>query len=88
MTHLWVDPVNGLDTRSGASRVSALRSLAAAWRLVPQGLFTTTGYHIHITAGTVSSAPVYWEARHATHRFPLIIEAADGPGTAQVRGRL
>jgi len=84
LTDLWVDPISGNDARSGSTRSTALRSLSAAWRKIPPGRLTATGYHIRVTPGTVIHAPVYWEARHASRRFPIIIEAQDGPGTTKV----
>ncbi len=34
VSDLWVDPVNGLDSNSGAARVTALRTLNAAWNRI------------------------------------------------------
>ena len=84
LTDLWVDPIHGDDTQAGTTRSTALKSLSAAWQKIPPGLLSTTGYHIRVTSGTVQNAPVYWEARHASRIFPIIIEAQDGPGTTKV----
>ncbi|MSO94281.1 MAG: right-handed parallel beta-helix repeat-containing protein [Thermoleophilia bacterium] len=81
---IWVDPRSGNDGRSGRTRRQALRTLAAAWLRIPRGrVLTGTGYRIRITPGTLGAAgvPNYFESRHGTYRFPILIEAADGPGT-------
>jgi hypothetical protein len=60
---LWVDPVRGSDSNSGASRTKALRTLAAAWARVPQRRALTRGFRIHITPGRVTqdmSACWWW----------------------------
>ncbi|MBI5814274.1 MAG: right-handed parallel beta-helix repeat-containing protein [Nitrospinae bacterium] len=80
VTEIWVDPVNGSDTASGASRASALRTLSAAWDMVPSGQTLSTGYHIKLAAGTFTQemAPNYWESRWGTFTAPVIIESVDG----------
>lgn len=87
---LWVDPVNGDDERNGSSRQTALLTLGEAWRRVPIGTLTGTGYRILLMAGTYpeSSLPVYLEERHGTAEFPISIEAVDGRRTAILRGDL
>ncbi len=85
LTELWVDPVNGRDTNSGATRGAALRTLTAAWDRVPVATpLGQTGYRILLVRGVYPEAivPLYWERRYGTYRCPVIIEAADGPGTA------
>ena len=82
---IWVDPVAGNDASSGASRGAAVRTLTEAWGRVPTGVtLTTTGYRIRLVAGTYPQAavPNYFESRWGTHAFPVILEAADGAGTA------
>lgn len=89
---IWVDPVHGDDTRSGDARGTALRTLDAAWRSVPMGTpgapLAGTGYRILLAAGTYprDTLPNYWELRYGTARFPVIVEAADGPRTAVLQG--
>lgn len=82
---IWVDPVAGNDSNSGATRPAALRTLTEAWSRVPMGVtLSTTGYRILLTAGTYAQGdvPNYFESRHGTFANPVILEAADGPGTA------
>ncbi len=82
---IWVDPVNGRDSRTGAQRSTALRTLTAAWRRIPQGTpLTGRGYRILITRGRLTSAmvPNYMESRYGTAAYPIIIKAADGRDSA------
>lgn len=84
MQSIWVDPVAGRDTRTGATRATALRTLAAAWRRIPQDrTLTDHGHRILVTRGRipVAGVPPYMESRHGTAAHPIIISAADGPGT-------
>jgi hypothetical protein len=82
---IWVDPHHGRDSRSGTSRHTALRTLTAAWRRVPEGrTLRGHGYRILLARGRYpdGDTPVYWESRHGTRAAPVIVQAADGPGTA------
>ncbi|MFN7973636.1 MAG: right-handed parallel beta-helix repeat-containing protein [Acidobacteriota bacterium] len=81
---IWVDPVNGNDASSGASRAQAVRTVSEAWNRIPMATPLSTGYRIQLVAATyaVSDVPNYWEQRHGTFAFPVIINAADGAGTA------
>ncbi|KAL4425628.1 hypothetical protein ABPG75_009644 [Micractinium tetrahymenae] len=84
MTHLWVDPRNGVDGAGrGSSRANALKTLAAAWQRVPASQQLTSGWHIHISPGALTAAqmPNYWESRWGSLTAPIIIQAADGAGT-------
>ncbi len=89
VTDLWVDPVAGDDGRPGTSRTLALRTVSAAWAKVPQGApLTGTGYRINLLPGSYAEAtfPTYWEERHGTFHFPIILRAADGAGTVTLQG--
>jgi len=84
-TPLWVDRVHGSDAADGATLATAVRTLSEAWSRVPIGQeLAATGYRILLTAGTypADEVPVYWESRWGTYEHPVILEAADGPGTA------
>jgi hypothetical protein len=83
---LWVDPVRGRDAATGATRDQALRSISEAWRRVPIGVPLTTGFRVNLVAGTYdeASVPAYWESRRGTVSAPVILRAADGPGTARL----
>ena len=87
VTDIWVNPVNGNDGNSGATRAQALRTVQAALSKTPRGVtFTATGYRILLTPGTYTDAnfPHYVELRYGTAQLPLIVQAADGRNTVTV----
>lgn len=89
LSDIWVDPTNGSDSNSGTSRESALRTISAAWNMIPiESVLSTTGYRIQLVAGDYpeDTLPNYWERRIGTASFPIIIQAADGRGTARLLG--
>jgi hypothetical protein len=91
LTNIWVDPVNGKDTNDGSSRSTALLTIAAAWNMLPAAT-TTTGYRINLVAGdyiyrdeaTHNIVGIYLDERHGSYNFPIIIESADGPLSADI----
>lgn len=85
LVEIWVDPATGIDSRSGASRDLAVRTVSEAWRRVPVGAISQ-GVRINLVAGAYpeSTVPHYWEGRHGSHVAPVIIRGADGPGTARL----
>jgi len=86
---LWVDPLNGNDANTGASRSTALRTINEAWSRIPQGApLTTTGYRILLVAGDYPDTdfPTYWESRYGTADCPILIQSADAPGAAHLHG--
>jgi hypothetical protein len=87
---VWVDPLNGKDSNSGATRAQALRTITAAWNRVPTGTLTTTGYRILLVAGDypANAIPEWMASRHGTLQFPVILQAADAPQTARLHGYL
>ncbi len=86
LTEIWVDPSNGDDANSGETRAEALASLTEAWNRIPMGSPLTIGSRILLTGGTYppEAVPVYFESRHASFAAPIVIEAADGPGTVSL----
>ncbi len=91
LAELWVDPLHGDDGRSGATRDQALATINEAWRRIPQGQpLHGNGYRINLVAGDYPSDafPVYWEDRHGTYQFPIILSSADGPGAARLLGNV
>jgi hypothetical protein len=82
----WVDPAAGNDAASGTSRGQALRTLTEAWRRVPANTPLAQGVRINLAAGVYPEAavPHYWESRHGSLAAPVIVRAADGPGTARL----
>ena len=87
---LWVNPSTGNDSATGASADQALRSVSEAWRRVPASTTLTQGYRILLEPGTYSAAllPNYMEYRWGTSQSPVIIQAAQGRGTARLTGDL
>lgn len=84
---IWVDPVAGNNANSGATRAAAVKTLVEAWGRIPMAtMLTTTGYRINLVAGTYPQVdvPNYFESRWGTFAFPVMIEAADGAGTARL----
>ena len=89
LTEIWVDPLNGDDANDGATRAQALRTVRAAWNRIPAGtMLTETGYRIQLVAGEYSTEnfPVYWDNRHGTTDFPIILNSVDGVGAARLNG--
>jgi len=87
---LWVDPVNGDDSRSGTSRAEALHAIGAAWARVPSVL-TDTGCRINLLPGDYpceGDCINFFSDRTGTSGSPLILRAAEGTGTVTLRGGL
>jgi hypothetical protein len=83
---IWVDPVHGQDTRTGAGKATAVRTLTEAWNRIPARKALTRPVRIMVRAGTIaeSAAPNYWEQRRGTAAAPISIVSADGVGRAQL----
>ena len=91
LADIWVDPVNGNDNHSGADRSQAMKTVDAAWRSIPQGTtLTGHGYRLQLVRGTypADGLPNYWESRYGTAAAPIILQAADGNGTATLAGNV
>ena len=90
LTEVFVDPRNGSDERSGASRTEALRTVVEAWRRIPSSRSLSVGYRIQLLPGTYGDdpdeLPNYWELKHGTYQAPIILQAADGRGTVSLTG--
>ena len=92
---IWVDPNSGDDSHTGNNRDDALKTITAAWSRIPSvAPLATTGYRIMLVPGTYPCEPGpeaencvnYFSDRFGTYQFPIIIRAADGPGTVTIRG--
>ena len=91
LSNLWVHPVLGSDAANGTSSNQPLRTLAEAWDRVPFGLsLSNHGYRILLLPGDYpeSAIPTYFESRYGTYAAPVVIQAANGPGTARLHGYL
>jgi uncharacterized protein (TIGR03437 family) len=89
---LWLDPANGNDQNDGTTRATALRTFTASWRRIPANQqLTNNGYRINITPGQLpceNGCGNTFGGRFGTREFPIIIRAADGPGTVTIQGGL
>jgi hypothetical protein len=87
---LWVDPASGDDGRTGTSREQALRTIGAAWALIPP-ILTTSGYQIQLLPGDYpceGDCINFFSDRTGTFSSPIILRGAEGPGTVTLRGGL
>ena len=97
LTEVWVSPTTGADSNSGLQRQLPLKTLSAAWAKIPSGnTLAHTGYRINLLPGGYPCEPGpeldncqnYFSDRRGTFDFPVILRAADGPGTVTLRGGL
>lgn len=91
LQQIWVDPARGDDRASGRSASEALRTMIEAWNRIPANSagapFTSAGYEIRLMPGEYAEAaiPHYMELRFGSASAPVILRAANGPGTATLR---
>jgi len=90
LTELWIDPVHGDDARGGLSAADALRTINAAWNLIPV-VPTSTGFRINILPGTLPFDEAcfnYFDNRNGSWNYPVIISSFNGSGTVIIEGGL
>lgn len=83
---VWVDPVNGNDDNPGTAN-RPLQTVTAAWDMIPDGVeLTGNGWRINLKPGTYTDEhiPIYWEDKHGSFRFPIIIRPAEGKSTVRI----
>jgi hypothetical protein len=88
---IWVDPINGNDNNSGETRSLAVKTIQAAWNLLPS-INTSTGYKIKLVQGeyayrdqsTGNIIGLYLDEKHGTFSFPIVFESADGTGKSKI----
>jgi hypothetical protein len=93
LTDLFVSP-SGDDTNDGLTAEKPLRTLGAAWSRVPeQHPLEGSGWRINLLTGEYPCEPEepdncqnYFSSRWGTQDFPIVIRAAEGPGTVVIRG--
>jgi len=87
---IWVDPVAGNNANNGATRGTAVRTIANAWGRIPSSTTLTSPHTISLVPGTYAEGtiPNYWEARWGTSTAPILIVAADGAGTVTIQDDL
>ncbi len=94
LQQIWVDPVRGDDRASGRSAAEALRTMIEAWnRVAPNSAaspLAAAGYDMRLLPGDYAEAdiPHYMELRFGSATAPVVIRAANGPGTATLRAGL
>lgn len=93
LTEFYVSPT-GSNANSGLSADAPLQTLTEAWARLPMTT-TTTGYRINLLPGTYPCEPGepdncqnFFSDRYGSYAFPIWIRAANGPGTATLRGGL
>ena len=87
---LYISP-SGSDDDDGLSRDTPLKTIGAAWAKIPQDVLNTTGYQINLLPGQYpceGDCMNYFSERHGTYAFPILLKAADGPGTVTLLGGL
>jgi hypothetical protein len=90
LTDLYISPA-GDDGNSGDSRSEPLRTIGAAWSRIPGGPLSGTGYRLNLLPGTYpceGDCINYFADRTGTYAFPILLQAADGPGTVTLQGGL
>jgi hypothetical protein len=83
---LWIDPVSGDDSRSGATRADALRTLAGAWKRIPETL-TDHGWRMLLCPGRYAppeSGQILLENRRGSHACPIVIQSVDGAQSVEL----
>ncbi|MBI5833042.1 MAG: right-handed parallel beta-helix repeat-containing protein [Armatimonadetes bacterium] len=88
MTDIWLSPT-GNDSNAGRTRQAPLRTLAAAWDMAAS--FATTGWRINLLPGVYPYDEAHFNDyadRLASAAHPLILQAANGAGTATIAGGL
>ena len=87
---LFVSP-SGTDENDGLSRATPLKTIGAAWAKIPPGVLNATGYRLNLLPGKYpceGDCINYFSGRHGTLAFPVLLQAADGPGTVTILGGL
>lgn len=85
----------GDDSNSGTSLESPLRTLPAAWNMIPGGVLSSTGYRINMIAGSypcgddeLVNCTNYFSAKTGTYEHPIIIRSIDSSGAADDGGAI
>ena len=87
---LYVSP-SGSDENDGLSAATPLKTIGAIWGNIPQEVLNGTGYRINLGPGKYpceGDCINYFAGRHGTLAFPILLQAADGPGTVTLLGGL
>jgi hypothetical protein len=83
---IWVDPAAGDDTASGVTRAQALKTVTAAWKLIPGGPLEH-GWQIMLCPGRYTpdaTGQLLLQHRRGSQAAPIVLQAADGPGSTEL----
>jgi hypothetical protein len=90
LTDIYISPA-GDDGNSGSSRAEPLQTIGVAWSRIPEGTLSGTGYRLNLLPGAYpceGDCINYFSDRTGTQDFPILLQAADGPGTVTLKGGL
>lgn len=89
LVELYVNPSTGNDNNNGLSSSAALKTLRAAWNLIPAQT-SSTGYRINLMPGSINATVQgdYLDDKYGTFQAPIILRALNGPGTFTYQGNL
>jgi hypothetical protein len=90
LTDLYISPY-GDNGNSGASRSEPLQTIGEAWSRIPEGTLSGAGYRLNLLPGTYpceGDCFNYFGDRTGTYAAPILLQAADGPGTVTLLGGL
>jgi hypothetical protein len=90
VTDIYVSPT-GSDANDGANRATPLQTIGAAWGMIPTGTLSGSGYRINLLPGSYpceGDCINFFSSRHGTYAYPILLTAADGPGTVTLLGGL
>ena len=82
----WVSPTGDDDAPGTETR--PVRTITEAWRRIPADTTLTAPRWIQLRSGRYAAddSPGYWENRRGTAGGPIVLNAADGPGTVAMAG--
>ena len=83
---LWIDPASGDETAAGNERSRALRTIAAAWRKIPERC-TGHGWRILLCPGRYTpdaDGHINLTGRHGTRECPILLQSADAASPVQL----
>jgi hypothetical protein len=93
LSELYVSST-GNDANSGTEIGAPLRTLTAAWNMIPAGTLSATGFRINMIAGTYpcdadeSACSNYFADKIGTYQFPIIIRSIDSVGAESIGGAI
>jgi hypothetical protein len=89
LTELYVDPINGNDANNGQSLTQAVRTLHAAFGLIPSGTLASTGYRINLLDGDYpydEAHSNYYDNKTGSYQYPIIVSGLTPSSSARIIG--